>query len=267
LSSAPDPQVGERIRAERTKRGISLRSVARRVGVSASLISQIETGKCQPSVSTLYAITTCLGVSIQDVFEPVDDPPAELVAAPVAGPAAALSVSTLPHAAAMSPAEAPSPATALSPATAPSTATAPSPATAPFPATALSAAAALSTVDALAALAATRSSGPVTGAGEREVLRLDSGVTWERLGHVPGVQVDFLLVTYPPGGTSSAAGRPMRHAGAEYGYLMEGELILTLGDAEQHLTPGQSVSFASSTPHRYRNDGPRPAVGVWFVSA
>ena len=58
----------------------------------------------------------------------------------------------------------------------------------------------------------------------------------------------------------------MRHAGAEYAYLVEGELILTLGDEEQHLTAGQSVSFASSTPHRYRNDAPRPAVGVFFVS-
>ncbi len=57
----------------------------------------------------------------------------------------------------------------------------------------------------------------------------------------------------------------MRHAGAEYGYLMEGELILTLGDEERRLTPGQSVSFVSSLPHRYRNDAARPAVGVWFV--
>ena len=58
----------------------------------------------------------------------------------------------------------------------------------------------------------------------------------------------------------------MRHTGAEYGYLMEGELILTLGAEEQRLTAGQSVSFPSSMPHRYRNDATRPAVGVWFVS-
>jgi transcriptional regulator with XRE-family HTH domain len=61
-------QLGERIRAERVRRGISLRGLARGVGLSPSLISQIETGKCQPSVSTLYAITTVLGVSVQDVF-------------------------------------------------------------------------------------------------------------------------------------------------------------------------------------------------------
>ena len=61
-------QIGGRIRAERVRRGISLRSLARGVGLSPSLISQIETGKCQPSVSTLYAITTALGVSVQDIF-------------------------------------------------------------------------------------------------------------------------------------------------------------------------------------------------------
>ena len=62
-------QIGERIRAERERRGVSLRSLARSVGLSPSLISQIETGKCRPSVSTLYAITTALGVSVEDVFE------------------------------------------------------------------------------------------------------------------------------------------------------------------------------------------------------
>jgi transcriptional regulator with XRE-family HTH domain len=62
------PWLGARLRAERMRRGISLRSLARDVGVSASMISQIETGKSRPSVSTLYAITSALGISIEDVF-------------------------------------------------------------------------------------------------------------------------------------------------------------------------------------------------------
>src|SRR5690606_25335861 len=44
------------------------RGLARAVDVSASLISQIETGKSSPSVSTLYAITAALDISIEDVF-------------------------------------------------------------------------------------------------------------------------------------------------------------------------------------------------------
>jgi quercetin dioxygenase-like cupin family protein len=88
---------------------------------------------------------------------------------------------------------------------------------------------------------------------------------WERLGHVPGVDVDFLQVTYRPGGSSSSSGGLMRHAGTEYGCLTSGELVLTLGFDEYTLGPGDAVCFESTTPHRYRNDGAEPAVGVWFV--
>jgi quercetin dioxygenase-like cupin family protein len=100
---------------------------------------------------------------------------------------------------------------------------------------------------------------------ERELISLDSGVTWERLGQVPGAQVDFLLVTYQPGGTSSSNGELMRHSGSEYGYLLSGALTLRLGFDEHHLAPGDAVCFASSTPHGYRNVGAVPAVGVWVV--
>ena len=70
MSPRPVPRVGERLREARQRRGVSVRSLARDLGVSASLISQIETGKSQPSVSTLYAITTALGISVEDVFAP-----------------------------------------------------------------------------------------------------------------------------------------------------------------------------------------------------
>ena len=206
-------QIGERIRAERERRGVSLRSLARTVGLSPSLISQIETGKCRPSVSTLYAITTALGVSVEDVFEEQPGPPTGRRrrqtgrrGRPGGGRGGQVS---------------------------------------PRP---------------------TGSPAPVVHPGEREVLELDSGVTWERLGHVPGSHVDFLRVTHAPGATSSPAGRLMRHGGTEYGYLVEGELIVTLGFRSHRLRPGDSISFASSTPHSYRNEGPVPAVGIWFVA-
>jgi quercetin dioxygenase-like cupin family protein len=108
--------------------------------------------------------------------------------------------------------------------------------------------------------------GPLVQPSERQVLVLDSGVTWERLGALPPHATDFLRITYAPGGTSSSTGELMRHSGAEYGLLQSGELVLTLGFEEIHLTPGDSVSFESSTPHRYRNDGTEPAVGIWFVT-
>lgn len=66
-----------RLRQERDRLGLSLRELARRLDVSPSLVSQIETGKIQPSVRTLYAMVSELGVSLDDVFmlEPPTRPP------------------------------------------------------------------------------------------------------------------------------------------------------------------------------------------------
>ena len=61
-------KVGSRLRTERERRGIGLRELARRVGVSPSLVSQIELDRVNPSVSTLYAIVTELGMTMSDVF-------------------------------------------------------------------------------------------------------------------------------------------------------------------------------------------------------
>ena len=61
-------RVGARLRAERERRGISLRELARRVGVSPSLVSQIELDRVNPSVSTLYALVTDLGMTMGEVF-------------------------------------------------------------------------------------------------------------------------------------------------------------------------------------------------------
>jgi transcriptional regulator with XRE-family HTH domain len=61
-------KVGSRLRAERERLGIGLRELARRVGVSPSLVSQIELDRVNPSVSTLYSLVTALGITMSDVF-------------------------------------------------------------------------------------------------------------------------------------------------------------------------------------------------------
>ena len=66
--AAEASKVGNRLRTERERLGISLRELARRVGVSPSLVSQIELDRVNPSVSTLYAIVTELGMTMSDVF-------------------------------------------------------------------------------------------------------------------------------------------------------------------------------------------------------
>src|SRR6185312_9818799 len=62
------PAVGSHIRDRRQSLELSVRELARRVGLSASLISQIERGKATPSVATLYAITNELGLSLDELF-------------------------------------------------------------------------------------------------------------------------------------------------------------------------------------------------------
>jgi transcriptional regulator with XRE-family HTH domain len=64
----PSANLGTRLRQARLRAGITVRELARQLGVSASFISQLENGKSQPSVSTLYALAQCLGESIDRLF-------------------------------------------------------------------------------------------------------------------------------------------------------------------------------------------------------
>ena len=68
--------LGASLRAERLRQGLSLREMARRLGISASALSQIETGKAQPSVSKLFDIVNLLGVSVDGLLAGDEVPPA-----------------------------------------------------------------------------------------------------------------------------------------------------------------------------------------------
>ena len=70
-----EDDVGPNLRAHREQRQLSLREVARRLNISPSALSQIETGKSRPSVSTLYAIVTELGISLDELFGGRQAPP------------------------------------------------------------------------------------------------------------------------------------------------------------------------------------------------
>jgi transcriptional regulator with XRE-family HTH domain len=63
-------ELGDRLRVARSARGLSLRSLADRLGVSPSLISQVERGRARPSVNTLYAMARELDVSFDELLFP-----------------------------------------------------------------------------------------------------------------------------------------------------------------------------------------------------
>src|ERR1700757_2996299 len=61
--------LGLKLRNEREAHGISVRSFARTLGVSPSLVSQIERGLVMPSVGTLYGMCSELRLTLDYLFE------------------------------------------------------------------------------------------------------------------------------------------------------------------------------------------------------
>jgi transcriptional regulator with XRE-family HTH domain len=205
--------LGARLRTVRQQSGLSLREVARQLGVSPSFVSQLETGKSQPSVATLYSLAQLLGFSIDQIFS-VDGSVVEQVA--------------LPATAAISRSELGSPADAWPQG------------------------------HGRARLAVMRR-------GDRPQLVMDSGVIWVQLASNTGSDLDFIEVIYPPHSSSTNDNRMLQHAGFEYGYLIEGELEMTVGFEVFTLRAGESMGFDSAIPHLFRNLGSEPARGVWCV--
>jgi transcriptional regulator with XRE-family HTH domain len=78
----PALAIGERLAEHRTRRGVKVSALARQIGVSPSLISQIERGQSRPSVSTLFALAEALDVPVDAFFRNGE------AAAPAAPPAA-----------------------------------------------------------------------------------------------------------------------------------------------------------------------------------
>ena len=197
--------VGSLIRREREKQGLSLRELARRVGVSASMLSQVETNRTRPSVSTIYAIASDLGLSID-----------ALLSRQEAAAATAAAVGTQVRRGAIPPASAELMCQLVQP-------------------------------------------------GQRRKLNLESGVAWELLSDLLPHLVDFMYVTYEPGGSSSSSGKMMRHTGTEFAFLLRGRLKIQVGFDEYVLQPGDALSFDSSEPHLLVNEGTEAAEGIWFV--
>ncbi len=60
--------IGARLRTLRTEHGFSIRALAERAEISSSVISEVERGKTEPSISTLKRLAAALGTSITYFF-------------------------------------------------------------------------------------------------------------------------------------------------------------------------------------------------------
>ena len=63
-------QVGRRLGRLRVERGLSLSELARRSGLGKATLSELESGRRNPTLETLYAVTTVLGVPLSAVLTP-----------------------------------------------------------------------------------------------------------------------------------------------------------------------------------------------------
>ena len=68
-ATTTEARVGDVLKRLREQHGLSLRTLAARVGFSASFLSQVETGQVSPSIASLGRIAGELGVTLGDLFE------------------------------------------------------------------------------------------------------------------------------------------------------------------------------------------------------
>ncbi len=196
--------VGQRLMDLRKRRGLSMRELADRSGASTSLISQVETGKTNPSVAKLQNLAAALDVPVTYFFDPEGELPRNST-----GPA------KLQNAAMRNGGAQPV-----------------------HPGVPLE----------------------VVRSGERAVIELGQGVTWERLtpGGRPGIE--FLQVTYPEGATS---GPLASHYGEEFVLVLEGTLEIEFAFDTVVLSAGDSLVFDSTVPHRVSSVGDVAMKAIW----
>jgi mannose-6-phosphate isomerase-like protein (cupin superfamily) len=104
---------------------------------------------------------------------------------------------------------------------------------------------------------------PIVHATSRPTIELMGGVTWSRLTARPEDQAEFLEIYYAPGAMSGAS--MSHHEGREFGFILEGELVIELGFESYTLNAGDSIILESTTPHRLINKSAQPMRAVWVV--
>lgn len=172
-----DFDVGARLKAMRMAANLSQRQLAALAGIPHAQISNIETNRNSPAVSTLRKILSGLDVSLADFFEP--DTGAQR--GPFFGAQELVDLTS-------------------------------------------------------------RIAGNKTGGGR---LRL------RQVGDARAHNLQILHEFYEPGADTGEL--LLQHASSEGGYVVEGELEITVGDEVRVLSAGESYLFDSRTPHRFRN--------------
>lgn len=154
--------LGEKLRTARMGKSLSLRELAAKAEVSASLLSQIENGKANPSVRSLHSIADALSLPI-DYFFPNKDEDTDEAASPV-GEVSGLTASELRLAQEV--------------------------------------AASTQSFDQKTEVPGPEVGSPVTRGDTRTTIELEGGVTWARLTPDQEDGIEFLQICYDVGACS-----------------------------------------------------------------
>jgi transcriptional regulator with XRE-family HTH domain len=98
----------------------------------------------------------------------------------------------------------------------------------------------------------------------RRALSFGLGIVDELLSPTLSGQLELLCSRFEPG--ASSGNKPYTHRGEEAGVVIAGELDIWIGKKKYRLRNGDSFSFLSSIPHRYRNPGKVDAVVIWAIT-
>lgn len=105
--------------------------------------------------------------------------------------------------------------------------------------------------------------GYVIRRNNRLKLQFEHGIVDELLTPRMSLQVEMIYSRLPPGSESAES---YTHAGDGVGFVISGELEIWVGDRHFRLDEGDSCSYGSGEPHRYRNSGSKEAIVVWAIS-
>lgn len=98
----------------------------------------------------------------------------------------------------------------------------------------------------------------------RRHISFAEGIDDYQLNSLAVRQIGLLYSTFAPG--SSSGESPYAHEGEEAGLVVAGKLELWIDGVSLHLDTGDSFSFPSNRPHRYRNPGRAKTVVVWAMT-
>jgi transcriptional regulator with XRE-family HTH domain len=91
----------------------------------------------------------------------------------------------------------------------------------------------------------------------------DSNVTYNLLsGGMPDRMLEAMIAEYPPHYSPPL----ISHEGEEFGYVLEGQVLLQVEDKKELLNVGDSFHFFSSRPHTVQNPGDDTAKVLWVLT-